>query len=142
MSRLDPTVRKETAYIAAWVLLLSLLMEAVFLLLGKWDLSVLAGNAIGGIAAVANFLLLGITVTRAASGPKEKSALRVRSSMTARLLGLAAVCALAVGLLHTNVYATLLPLLFYRVGIAFRPMLDRRRGKTETGNTEGGDLLD
>ena len=87
MSRLDPTVRKETAYIAAWVLLLSLLMEAVFLLLGKWDLNVLAGNAIGGIAAVANFLLLGITVTRAASGPKEKIAFRVRSSMTAGAAG-------------------------------------------------------
>ena len=141
MTKLDPTVRKETGYIAVWVVALSFLMEAVFLLLGKWDMSVLIGNLIGAAAAVGNYLLLGITVTKAASGPKEKIALKVRSSMTARLLGQAAVCAIAVGLLHTNVYATVIPLLFPRVGIAFRPMIDRMRGKT-AGSAEGSDVLD
>ena len=43
MSGLDPAVKKETLYAAAWVLLLSLLMQAVFLIAGKWDLSVLLG---------------------------------------------------------------------------------------------------
>ena len=41
MTKLDPAVKKETAYIAVWVLSLSLVMEAVFLLLGKWEPSVL-----------------------------------------------------------------------------------------------------
>lgn len=141
VAKLDPTVRKETAYIAVWVCALSLVMEAVFLLLRKWELPVLWGNLIGGGAAVGNFLLLGMTVARAAGGDPAKVAMRVRSSMTARLLGLAAICALAVGLLHTNVYATLLPLLFPRVGIAFRPWVDRRRGATEK-EPEGSDLLD
>jgi LytS/YehU family sensor histidine kinase len=106
------------------------------------------GNLIGALAAVGNYLLLGITVAKAASGPKERIALRVRSSMTARLLGQAAAVALAVGVLHTNVYATILPLLFYRVGIAFRPLVDRRRGAagkaagSETDSDEGRDLLE
>lgn len=148
MARLDPTVRRETGYIAAWVLALSLIMQSFFLLLGKWNVSVLTGNLIGALAAVGNYLLLGITVAKAASGPKERIALRVRSSMTARLLGQAAAVALAVGVLHTNVYATILPLLFYRVGIAFRPLVDRRRGAagkaagSETDSDEGRDLLE
>ncbi len=139
--KVDPTVRKETVYIAVWVTALSLVMEGVFLLAGRWSASVLTGNLIGAAVAVGNYFLLGLTVARAASGPPEKVALRVRSSMTARLLGQAAICALAVGLLHTNVYATVIPLLFPRVGIAFRPAVDRRRGGTE-GEGEGSDLLD
>lgn len=141
MAKLDPTVRKETEYIAVWVIALSLLMEAVFLLIGKWTPAVLWGNLTGAAAAVGNYLLLGITVAKAASGPADKVALRVRSSMTARMLGTAAVCALAIGLFHTDVYATVIPLLFPRVGIAFRPLVDRKRGKTEAPS-EGSDLLD
>ena len=141
MSRLDPTVKKETAYAALWVVALSFLMEAVFLLIGQWTPAVLFGNLIGGLTAVGNYLLLGITVAKAVAGPAERAPLKVRSSMTARLLGQAAICAIAIGVLHTNVYATLLPLLFPRIGIAFRPMIDRKRGKTEA-ETEGSDLLD
>ena len=141
MNRLDPAVKKETAYIAVWVLILSAVMEAVFCLLGQWSWAVLGGNLAGGAVAVLNYLLLGITVTRAAGGPPDKVALRVRSSMSARLLGMAAAVAIAVGLGHTNVYATVIPLLFPRIGIAFRPWVDRRRGKTPP-ESEGGDLLD
>jgi len=34
-----------------------------------------------------------------------------------------------------------IPLLFPRIGIAFRPMIDRKRG-VETPGTEGSDLID
>ena len=141
MKKLDPTVKKETAYAALWVLVLSLLMEAVFLLLRQWSPAVLGGNAVGAAVAVGNYLLIGITVARAVGSPADRVAMRVRASMTGRLLGSAAICALAVGLLHTNVYATVIPLLFPRIGIAFRPMVDRKRGRT-AGDPEGSDLLD
>ena len=146
MAKLDPVVRKETAYAATWVAALSLVMEAAFLVLKRWSGAVLAGNLIGAGAAVGNYLLLGITVAKAAGGPPEKVAMKVRSSMTARMLGQAVICAVAVGILKTNVYATILPLLFPRIGIAFRPMIDRKRGKTaerdQTAEAEGSDLLD
>ena len=141
MAKLDPTVKKETAYAAMWVAALSLVMEGLFLLLRKWSPDVLAGNLIGAAAAAVNYLLIGITVEKAVAGPADRAALKIRSSMTARLLGQAAVCAAAIGLLHTNVYATLLPLLFPRIGIAFRPMIDRKREKT-AAQPEGSDLLD
>ena len=146
MAKLDPVVRKETAYAATWVAALSLVMEAAFLVLKRWSGAVLAGNLIGAGAAVGNYLLLGITVAKAAGGPPEKVAMKVRSSMTARMLGQAVICAIAVGILKTNVYATILPLLFPRIGIAFRPMIDRKLGKTaetdQTAEAEGSDLLD
>ena len=143
MRKMDPAVRKETAYVAVWVLALSAVMEGVFALMGRWETPVLTGNLIGGAAAVGNFLLLAVTVTRAASGPAEKIPLKIRSSMTARMLGMAGICAAAIGLLHTNVYATVIPLLFPRVGIAFRPAADRMRGKKEQEQEpEGRNLLD
>ncbi len=141
MSRLDPTVKKETAYAAIWVIALSFIMQTVFLLIGQWTPAVLLGNLIGAAAAIGNYLLLGMTVAKAVSGPADKAALKVRSSMTARLLGQAAIAAIAIGLLHTNVFATLLPLLFPRIGIAFRPLIDRKMGKTGA-ESEGSDLLD
>ena len=62
---MDPAVKKETGYIAVWVILLSLIMEAVFLLLRKWDLSVLFGNIGGAAVAIGNFFLMALIATRA-----------------------------------------------------------------------------
>ena len=142
MAKLDPVVRKETDYIAVWVFALSLMMEAVFLLIKKWNGSVLMGNLAGACAAIANYLLLGITVSKAVSLGETGSriALRVRASRTLRMLGMAGFCALCIGLLKTNVYATLIPLLFPRIGLAFRPVIDRKRGKKPTAS-EGSDSL-
>ena len=139
---MDPAVKKETGYITVWVLLLSLLMEAVFLIIRQWDLSVLFGNLGGAVLAVGNFFLLAWVVSRAVDkGKPEEAATRVKATATLRLLGVGALCALLIGVFKTNIFATLIPLLFPRVGIAFRPMLDRKRGTGDTG-TEGSDLID
>ena len=142
MAGMDPAVKKETGHIACWVLALSLLMEAVFLIFRWWDLSVLWGNLGGALAAIGNFLLLGLTVSRAVSqGKPEEAARRVKASATVRLLGQALVCVVLIAIFKTNVYATLLPLLFPRIGLMFRPLIDRKRG-TEPSGTEGSDLID
>ena len=139
---MDPAVKKETGYITVWVLLLSLLMEAVFLIIRQWDLSVLFGNLGGAVLAVGNFFLLAYTVSRAVDkGKPEEAAQRVKATATLRLIGVGALSALLIGVFKTNVFATLIPLLFPRVAIAFRPILDRKRGTWNTG-TEGSDLID
>ena len=139
---MDPAVKKETGYITVWVLLLSLLMEAVFLIIRQWDLSVLFGNMGGAVLAVGNFFLLAYTVSRAVDkGKPEEAAQRVKATATLRLIGVGALSALLIGVFKTNVFATLIPLLFPRVAIAFRPILDRKRGTGNTG-TEGSDLID
>ena len=139
---MDPAVKKETGYVTVWVLLLSLLMEAVFLIIRQWDLSVLFGNLGGAVLAVVNFFLLAFVVSRAVDkGKPEEAAQRVKATATLRLIGVGALSALLIGVFKTNVFATLIPLLFPRVAIAFRPMLDRKRGTGNTG-TEGSDLID
>ena len=139
---MDPAVRKETGYIAVWVVALSLVMQGVFLLLRQWEIPVLTGNLGGAAVAIGNFWLLGVTVSRAVEqGKPEEAARRVKATATLRLLGCALICVILIALLKTNVYATVIPLLFPRIGIAFRPIIDRKRGK-EAPETEGSDLID
>ena len=143
---MDPAVKKETGYIAVWVVLLSLVMEAVFLITGYWNVSVLLGNLGGAAIAIGNFFLMALIATRAVShgvdsGKPEEAAKRVKATTAPRLLGCLALCAVLVGVFKTNVYATLIPLLFPRIGIAFRPMIDRKRG-VDTSGAEGSDLID
>ena len=143
---MDPAVKKETGYIAVWVVLLSLVMEAVFLITGYWNVSVLLGNLGGAAIAIGNFFLMALIATRAVShgvdsGKPEEAAKRVKATTAPRLLGCLGLCVLLIAVFKTNVYATLIPLLFPRIGIAFRPMIDRKRGAKAPG-TEGSDLID
>ena len=41
LKKVDPVVMKETRYIAITVLILSALMQAVFLIIGQWNYTVL-----------------------------------------------------------------------------------------------------
>ncbi len=125
MPKLDPTVKQETQYIAGFVLLLSLLMQAVFLLIGKWDYTVLLGNVLSAAAAIANFLLLGLTVQRAVTKDEKDARSLMKLSQTYRLLGLLviAVIGFAVPIFHP--LAVVLPLLFPRIAIAVRPLFKK-----------------
>ena len=143
---MDPAVRKETGYIAVWVLMLSLVMEAVFLITGYWDLSVLFGNLGGAAIAIGNFFLMALIATRAVrhgvdSGKPEEAAKRVKATTAPRLLGCLALCAVLVCVLKTNVYATLIPMLFPRIGIVFWPKFNKNISPEQAG-TEGSDLID
>ena len=143
---MDPAVKKETGYIAAWVILLSLIMEAVFLLLRKWDLSVLFGNLGGAVISIGNFFLMALIATRAMNrgvetGKPEEAAARVKATMMTRLLGCVLLCVLLIAVFKTNVYATLIPMLFPRIGIVFWPKFNKNRGM-EQAETEGSDLID
>ena len=139
---MDPAVKKETGYIAIWVVLLSLVMEAVFLLVRKWNLSVLFGNLGGAAIAIGSFFLMALTVARALEkGKPEEAAAKVKATAMVRLAGCALLCVLLIAVCKTNIYATVIPLLFPRVGIAFRPLIDRKRG-VESPGTEGSDLID
>jgi len=143
---MDPAVRKETGYIAVWVVILSLVMEAVFLLLRKWDLSVLLGNLGGAAAAVGNFFLMAVIAVGAMNkalekGKPEDAAARVKATAMFRLGGCVLVCVILIAVFKTNVYATLIPMLFPRIGIFFWPRFNRKGG-AEQAETEGSDLID
>lgn len=83
--KVDRTVRQETGYIAVGTLILSVLMQAVFLLLGKWNYTVLLGNLLGAVGAVMNFFLMGLTVQSAVQKEKKSAQTTMKVSQTLRL---------------------------------------------------------
>ena len=125
MPKLDPTVRQESAYIASLVLILSILMQAVFLLIGKWDYSVLLGNVLSAAAAIGNFLLLGLTVQRAVTKDEKDARQLMKLSQTYRLLGLLVVAVIGFALPLFHPLAVVIPLLFPRIAIAMRPLFKK-----------------
>lgn len=123
MKKLDKTVKKETLYIAYVTLILSVLMQAVFLILQKWDISVLLGNLWGDIAAVGNFLLLGITIQKAVSKPADEVQKLIKLSLSLRMVFLIAfaLTGYLVPIFHT--IAVIVPYLFPRIAIALRTLI-------------------
>ena len=86
MKQIDETVLKETRYIFGITLVLSVVMEGVFLLLGKWSFSVLWGNLWGVFGAVLNFFLLGITVQIAVTKENKEAKNLIKFSQSGRFL--------------------------------------------------------
>ena len=126
MKKIDATVRRETGYIALGVLLFSVLMEAVFLIIRAWDYTVLLGNLLGSAAAIGNFFLMGLAVVRALDGDEAQKKSIMRFSQTSRffMLILIAVIGWLVPCFHP--VAVLVPLLFPRIAIAFRPLFMKK----------------
>ncbi len=131
MQKIDPTVQKETKYVAAVVIVLSAAMEAVFLVLGKWNYTVLLGNALGALAAVGNFLLMGLTIQNTLGMEAEDASKRMKLSQKLRMLMLLILAVLGVALKSFDTVAVLVTLFFPRIAIALRPLLDRKESKRE-----------
>lgn len=73
MKNIDQTVRKETCYIALSVLILSLFMESIFLIIGRWNYTVLLGNALSAAVAILNFFFDGAYRTGAVTKRRKGS---------------------------------------------------------------------
>lgn len=125
MQKVDATVVKETKYIAAWVLLLSVLMEAVFLILRQWNLTVLWGNLLGAGTAVLNFFLMGLGVQNSLKKEDKDAKTAIRLSQLYRNLMLLAVAlvGLLVSVFHS--WAVIVPLFFPRIAIMFHPFFHK-----------------
>ena len=120
LNKVDPTVRKETGFIAGFVLVGSLAMEAVYLLLGAWTLPVLLGNLLGAALAVGNFLLMGLTIQKALGKSEEDAKKLMKLSQQLRMLMLLVGCVLGGALACFDLVSTLIPLLFPRIGVMIR----------------------
>ena len=126
MKKIDKTVLKETKYIFLWVVILSALTQAVFLILGEWDITVLLGNLLSGSAAVLNFLLMGITVQNAVQKDEKEAKNTMRFSQLYRFLFLIVVVILGAVLPCFSLWTVIIPLFFPRIAIMFRPFFDKK----------------
>ena len=129
MAKIDATVQRETKYIAAWVVIFSVLMQAVFLLIGKWDYTVLLGNILSATGAVLNFLFMGITVQKAVLKDEKDAKTAIRLSMIYRTLFMLAFMVVGAVVPVFNLWASLIPFLFPRLAIAIKPISDKNYKK-------------
>ena len=120
VNKIDPTVIRETRFIAAVVLILSALMQAVFLVIGKWDYTVLLGNLYGVLLAVGNFFLMGLTVQKCLTLEPDDAKKKMKFSQQMRMLMLLVLCMIGAALSCFNTVALLVPQFFPRIGVMIR----------------------
>ena len=115
----DPVVKRETLRISLGTLVLSIVMQLVFIIIKRWDMTVVFGNLLGAFAAVLNFFLMCLTVQRCVKLEPDKAALKIRASQTGRLFMMAAFLGMAALLPKVfNVFAAAIPLVFPTLTIA------------------------
>lgn len=133
MKKIDKTVLWETAYIAAWVIILSALMQAVFLIAHifiekfQWDYTFILGNLLSALAAIGNFFLMGLTVQKAVLKEEKDAKTAMKVSQLYRTLLLLVVCIVGVVLPVFSTWTVIIPLFFPRIAIMFRPLFDKKR---------------
>ncbi len=154
--KVQPAVWQETRKIAIGTCILTVLMVAVFLILRRFDWTVITGALLGYAAAVGNFFLMALTVQKAADDMKpipqpetdaaesgdeteedqedaplsedaKRGKRRIQLSYTLRMLGLAVIAILGVTLPWFQSVAVLLPMLFPRLVIAIEGLLTNRK---------------
>ena len=128
--KIDKTVRRETLFVAVYTVILSALMEAVFLLIGKWDYTVLLGNILGAGGAVLNFFLMGLTVQSAVMKDEKDAKAQMKASQAMRLFMMCVIAILGAVLPCFQVFAVIIPLFFPRIAVMIRGMSLKKSKKT------------
>ncbi len=122
MKKIDPTILKETMYIAAFTLIFSLLMQSVFLVIGRWDYTVLLGNILGAGAVIANFFLMGLTIQSALEKEEKEAKNLMKVSQMLRMLMLFVIAMIGYVVPVFHLVAVVVPYIFPRIAIALRPL--------------------
>ena len=131
---MDPVVKKETAYIAAGTAAISTLVQIVWAVFFEYDISVFLGALWGGVFAVWNFFMLGVTVNKAAhDGDQTLARRRIHTSYSLRLALTALMVVIAVILPRINWIMAVMSLFFPRLTILVEPLF-RKELRKKGGN--------
>ncbi len=120
MSKVDKTVLQETKFLGVWSLIFSMLMQAVFLVLRKWDYTVLLGNLWGVFVTLLNFFLLGLTVQIAVTKEEKEARNVMKLSHTLRNLMVLVLAIVGVVLPWFSTLPMIIALFFPRVAMTIR----------------------
>lgn len=123
--KIDKTVIKETKYIASFVVIFSVLMQAIFLIISKWNYTVLLGNLWGAAVAVGNFFVMGLYVQKAVSQEKDEAKKTVKTSYSIRMTALLLFTVVGVVIPVFNWVAVVVPLTFPSIAVFLRPLIDK-----------------
>lgn len=120
MKKIDRTVMQETVFVFAFIIIFSVLMEAVYLIIDKWDFPILWGNLLGAFAAGGNFFLLGLTVQSALGKDEKEAKNRMKLSQMMRMLMLFVVALIGYLVPAIDIVAVVIPFVFPRIAVALR----------------------
>lgn len=136
MKKIDPAIIKETLYILICVTILSAIMEAVFLIIDKWDYTVILGNLLTGFTVTLNFFLMGLGVQKSLEKDEKGAKKVIRLSQLYRYVLLIAVLVIGVVFPCFNNWTVFIPVVFPRIAIAIRPLFNKKKGNNEVVNNE------
>ena len=128
MKKLDPTVIKETLYVLGYSLIFSGIMQIAFIVTDHWNYTVILGNILGVVAAVGNFLLMGITIQNAVEKEEKDARSLMKVSQSMRMVMLFVVALIAYLVPVFNVLAAVIPYLFPRVAVMIRSFTLNNKG--------------
>jgi hypothetical protein len=127
-------VWQETGIVAAGVLVCTALMIGVFALVGKFDISVLLGGAVGALLAVGNFFFMAVGITLAADKAENQEVnagkLLARNSYLLRLLVLGVLLFACAKSGIFNLLALALPLTFVRPALTIAEFFRKTGGNS------------
>ena len=135
--RIDPTVKRETLYIGIVTLIMSMLMQSVYLIIGKWGISILFGNLLVAGIGILNFFLLGVSVQKAVSSDEKKAKEIMRASHALRYAGI--IVLIVISLVFPKVFdmiATLISLLFATTAVFVRQIMTKKNSTVKSAATE------
>lgn len=127
MIKPNATVKNETRYIALFCVILSIIMQIVFILLGKWTYKVILGNILSLIVAILNFFVMALTVQRAVCLEEADARRLMRSSQNLRNAGIFIAVVIGVVAPCFNTVAVIVPVFFPRIAVSFRPLIKDRK---------------
>ena len=117
--KIAPAVKKETGHIALGTAIGVVLILIGFFVFKQFNSGVLVSAIIGGVVAVSNFFILGLTVQKIANGESEERGRKwMQFSYNMRMLVMVIWLIVALAVPFFNWVAALLPLLMPRLTIA------------------------
>ena len=123
--KIEPAVIRTTTYIGIVSVVCSVLMEAIFLLLSKWDYTVLLGNLVGLFICVGNFFLMAYTVQKAVEKDEKDAKNTIKLSQMGRFFLLLIFAVIGYLVPVFNTVALVIPYLFPRIAVALSPIFKK-----------------
>ena len=127
--KVNETVAKETKYIITFVAIFSVLMQAIFLILGQWSYKVLLGNIYGAAMTVGNFFVMCLYIQKAVTQEEKEAKQTMKASQSLRFAALALFSGIGVVVPVFNWITVVAPLTFPSFAIFLRPLIDKHNKK-------------
>lgn len=134
MKKIAPAIIKETLYVLISVVILSVLMQSVFLIIRRWDYTVLLGNLLTGFTVTLNFFLMGLGVQKSLEKDEKEAKKVIRLSQIYRYLILIVVLVIGVVFSCFNTWAVIIPVIFPRIAIAVWPLINKKKNKANSSS--------